>query len=520
MVALPNFNGVSGNFLLILHPRPLPPYKNNHKYTSTVKTEQTPNIPVVAIYMADKDPQLESNRRRIRQPPAVPFLWEEQPGIPKKEWKIGSHSPSITSTPSSPQPFIKAIDYVPFMWDEIPETQLVSFSPPHHIHQSITNSCINLMDSPLPLPPALISVRGGETPYYERELSSKSDDDCDDHEANHFELFQAGDADFGQENPFSKSDIKQSINRAPVARVPSRPFKLVGSVPFVWEAKPGTPLHSFSWDMSETDGLHPPEANLLLLPPPTYYGGHEINHVFEQERISNLETCLEAVKDSAATRIPFCPVKFVASVPFSWEEKPGKPLPSWQFSGTDQTTSNQTEGHQNNSRHYDEVFEFDVESFSFDTDESLSSEPSLMANCLVASAAISTAVPVQTNPFLSMDEVENYPQLDTSSYTESSYETEDAGFVGSSLLEWLFPNFPPKSEFLEKNESCKRVPEKVNPPEKIETEPIDFGYSIHHGSFAIRKPKTLGELIMMSRRRSYVRKAAQVRKQNPSMVRT
>lgn len=37
--------------------------------------------------------------------------------------------------------------------------------------------------------------------------------------------------------------------------------------------------------------------------------------------------------------------------------------------------------------------------------------------------------------------------------------------------------------------------------------------------FPVRTPQTLGELIMMSRRRSYMRRAVEMRKQNPYTVR-
>ena len=77
--------------------------------------------------MAEKEATRNSNKRKIRQPPSVPFLWEERPGIAKKDWKPGVSSVTPTLPPPIPSKFIPSD---PFNWEEKPGTPLPSFSQP------------------------------------------------------------------------------------------------------------------------------------------------------------------------------------------------------------------------------------------------------------------------------------------------------------------------------------------------------------------------------------------------------
>ncbi|KAJ4843286.1 hypothetical protein Tsubulata_033715 [Turnera subulata] len=269
------------------------------------------------------------------------------------------------------------------------------------------------------------------------------------------------------------------------------------SVPFVWEEKPG--IAKKNWK---------PEVSRALPAVPT-------------------------------------PVKLIASVPFNWEEKPGKPLSC--FSQTQEETSLPTPSkeliiHQKDDdhKHYNDgggeiniseqegmldggeiniskqegMLKVYLESFSFETDDSFTSTPSLMANCLVSSKAISTAVPAQD--YFSRDDNDMWespmsPVSETESST-SSYATGISSLAGSAFLECLFPLYTPGSGFPGKAASYQKesLPQQEQNPNYIDLD--------RNSSVVIRRPTTLGELIMMSRRRSYQRKAAQMRKQNLSMV--
>ncbi|XP_022724980.1 uncharacterized protein LOC111281492 [Durio zibethinus] len=276
--------------------------------------------------MAEKEATGHSNKRKIRQPPSVPFLWEVRPGIAKKDWKPTASS--VTTT----------------------------------------------------LPPPT-------------------------------------------------------------------PIKLIASVPFNWEEKPGTPLPSFSQPPVEPAAV-PPSAMLMTLPPPPVYSPAYFNGCNSND------------------------------------------------DGSDGSDEQQV------------VFEMDLEAFGFETDDSFSSAPSLLANCLVASTAISTAVPVQKTyqtDNSSYLETPPSPASDTESST-SSYATSTSSLVGASFLERLFPLLPPNSGFLEK----------VRYHDQVSHAQSDFDCG-NNNTVVIRRPPTLGELIMMSRRKSYQRKAVQIREKHLSM---
>ncbi|KAK9983172.1 hypothetical protein SO802_032697 [Lithocarpus litseifolius] len=245
------------------------------------------------------------------------------------------------------------------------------------------------------------------------------------------------------------------------------------SVPFLWEVRPGIPKRDWK-----------PEA-------------------------------------SSVKPVPKPPVKLVASVPFLWEEKPGKPLPSFSQPPQDSAPltppanlisfpSPSVYSHS----YTDDSFEADVETFGFETDDTFSSRPSLLANCLVSVTAISTAVPVEK---ISVEEYQSgeleapsSPASETDS-SASSYAIGTASLVGAPFLECLFPLLPPTSGFLNKVGCFENDCQAPLEPKSIHNDRQS------NSSVLVRKAPTLGELIMMSRRRSLQRKAAQMRKQNLSM---
>ncbi|PPR94487.1 hypothetical protein GOBAR_AA26187 [Gossypium barbadense] len=255
-----------------------------------------------------------------------------------------------------------------------------------------------------------------------------------------------------------------------------RTIRLPPSVPSLWEVRPG--IAKKDWK---------PEASAIsrVLPPPT-------------------------------------PIKFIASIPFNWEEKPGTPLPSFlqpavepmgvQLSATLITLPPPpvySPAYFNGCNSNDDQGE-DIEAFGFETDDSFSSASSILENSsLAASTVVSTIVPEQKT--YQIDNDSDHPEIPSSPTSEtdstSSYATGASSLVGASFLECLFPLLPPNAGFLEK----VRYPD-----EESQTAQNNFDRESNN-TVIIRKPPTLGELIMMSRRRSYQRKAAQIREKNISM---
>ncbi|XP_042479303.1 uncharacterized protein LOC122060172 [Macadamia integrifolia] len=247
-----------------------------------------------------------------------------------------------------------------------------------------------------------------------------------------------------------------------------------GSVPFLWEEKPGTPKKE--WKNSHSQAI------------------------------------------VVSTSLP--PAKLVVSVPFKWEEKPGKPLPCFSQPKPDSpfltlspfkltgfpylsifsssTSSSSTTCHKltnvfqrGNAGDEDEegeeegeMFEFDFDSLGFDTDESI-------------------AVPVQQSPVKGSNEIPSSPMSETDS-DASSYATGRSSLVGASFLECLFPLISTDCDL---EVGCH---EKNNHPEQQTKE--SGGES--NCNLLVRRPPTLGELILMSRKRSYNWNATQTRKES------
>ncbi|KAG8381453.1 hypothetical protein BUALT_Bualt06G0123500 [Buddleja alternifolia] len=383
-------------------------------------------------------------RKRDRQPISVPFIWEEKPGMPKKDWKP-------TVQPVKPiVPPVKLVVSVPFEWEEKPGIPIPSFA------QSPEDSIIS--SSP---------------PRY---------------------LDQGNDS--GQEG-MSHSNLDTCSF--------TKPVKLVASVPFEWEEKPGIPIPSFVQSPKDS----------IIASSPSQYPGQDDDYGKEGFSDSNLGTC-----NSTNPVMP--PAKLVASVPFEWEEKPGTPIPGFIQRSTVSTFAPPHEnrfifsspprysGLGDDER--DELSDSELDVWSCASDESYSSAPSLLANGLVSTSALSSAIPLQeTCPALTTNnseqlEIPGSPASETES--TSSYATGTASLVGSSFLEWLFPLLMPNSS---REVGCIEK----NPSQTEDAQVKNF--MKENSCNQVRRPLlTLEELIVMSRRRSCQRKVANMQKQ-PSM---
>ncbi|KAJ4956067.1 hypothetical protein NE237_012850 [Protea cynaroides] len=96
--------------------------------------------------MAGRESSKPCNQPRVRQQGSVPFLWEERPGTPKKDWK--SHSQAIKARAFPPLPPPKLVASVPFKWEEKPGKPLPGFSQPEPDSQLLTPSPVKLSGFP------------------------------------------------------------------------------------------------------------------------------------------------------------------------------------------------------------------------------------------------------------------------------------------------------------------------------------------------------------------------------------
>lgn len=252
------------------------------------------------------------------------------------------------------------------------------------------------------------------------------------------------------------------------------PVKLVTSVPFRWEETPGKPLPSSSNDPPQLP--HPPlETATTPLPPP----------------------------------VPV-PVKLVTSVPFDWEETPGQPYPCFVDTNPPEPLDQPLPP----PPMYEEV-ETSSDIFDDASSDSFSSVPSLLA----ANRSVSISGTV-----VAADEFDDNLNRETSSMpTSPAYESDDStssymtgasSLVGASFLEKLFPRLLPSEKVKAAYSEDVQVATHPLPDEvKLTTESDNMNIG-----FPVRAPQTLGELIMMSRRRSYMRRAVEMRKHNPYTV--
>ncbi|KAL6127027.1 hypothetical protein ACLB2K_075072 [Fragaria x ananassa] len=274
-----------------------------------------------------------------------------------------------------------------------------------------------------------------------------------------------------------KKDWKPTVSSNSAAPIP--PVKLIASVPFIWEEKPGTPLPYFMESSSES--ATPEPMMLITYPSPPICSQHNDHGGEEYSDASN-------GNDDGEDEIQSVFKLDMQAFNFETDASNGND------DGEDEIQS---------------VFKLDMQAFDFETDDSFSSAPSLLANCLVSSLVISTAVPAPEDESDQTETDTPFSPLSEAGSSTSSYATGTSSLVGGAFLECLFPLLPAKAGFLEK---VGHSDNRTLTPQASKTKYFDRETN---GS-VILSSRTLGELILMSRKCSYRRKAVQMRKQNLS----
>ncbi|GAB4826002.1 hypothetical protein Ancab_008870 [Ancistrocladus abbreviatus] len=241
----------------------------------------------------------------------------------------------------------------------------------------------------------------------------------------------------------------------PRTQAPPIPTKFVVSIPFKWEEKPGTPLRCFQQGSSESKFQPEAAESKCLPPPPAYYP--------------------------------------------SYEDNDGDGGSSFGGDGL---------GGDDDDDYDDEDWksEIELETISTDTGDSFSSAPSL----LDTEGAAENTCQMEDNG----GQIEAPSSLESGG-SMSSYVTGSTSLVGASFLEHLFPLYSPRSGLLKKT---THPDQKVGHSRKKLT-PEQWHRDFHgasNRSIKMRRPLTLGELIMLSQRRSCRRKAVHMRKQSHS----
>ncbi|GAB2265330.1 hypothetical protein Dimus_000394 [Dionaea muscipula] len=122
---------------------------------------------------------VDDSRKREKQQISVPFLWEDKPGMPKKDWKQKAAPPP----PPPPHVPAKFVVSVPFKWEQKPGTPLRCFQ--QESPEMILRPHLQADHKPLPLPPAAAAY------YYKEE----SDDEEEDNNSFYALCGGAGDRD-------------------------------------------------------------------------------------------------------------------------------------------------------------------------------------------------------------------------------------------------------------------------------------------------------------------------------------
>ncbi|CAG7892757.1 unnamed protein product [Brassica rapa] len=171
-------------------------------------------------------------RKQPRQHPSVPFVWEERPGLPKKNWQP-SLATFVPSPPPLPPPIpvpVKLVTSVPFCWEKTPGELLLKLpQPPPETSKTPP------LPPPVPVPVKLVT----SVPFCWEETPGKP---------------APSSANDPPKLPKPPSKTITTPSLPPPVPVP---VKLVTSVPFHWEETPGQPYPCFV-DFNPPDPLDQP----------------------------------------------------------------------------------------------------------------------------------------------------------------------------------------------------------------------------------------------------------------------
>ncbi|KAL1819996.1 hypothetical protein ACET3Z_014865 [Daucus carota] len=271
-------------------------------------------------------------------------------------------------------------------------------------------------------------------------------------------------------------------------------IKQPASVPFIWEVRPGLP---------KTEWKHFAPVGPTALPP---------------VKLTALDSLIQ------------------------WEEMPGKPLHCFPHEMPDagplvqlpppmlrdsQSPRPTVDSHNiwynaddddgcDGDDEKDEIIDSYLDAWGFEDVALISSAPSLLANRLIPTLAISNAVPVIENGLINGNNLQlqaTFSPIYESDSSTSSYATGNTCLDDTPILERLFPLLLRKSSFQEKV-GCEKGTHTT--PQTLPSRVPDMNYELDQ-KLVVKKPLTLGEQILISRKRSYHRKANLMRDQNHSM---
>lgn len=280
-----------------------------------------------------------------------------------------------------------------------------------------------------------------------------------------------------------------------------RRIKQPASVPFIWEVRPGFPKKDWKHIPSVTP------VNPIALPPAKLIGSGP----FQRQDVPGKPFhCFPHEMPEAG------PLIFLPSLPMLVESH----SPTTTVYSQDIWDNADDDGCDGDDEK-DETIDPYLDARGFEIDaEFISSPPLLLANRLIPSLAISNAIPVVENGLMGSNNLQlqqaTCSPLYESDSSMSSYATGNTSLDNAPIMECLFPLLLRKSSSLEKLGIKKGT--HTSPQTLPNTVPgTDLELASDH-NLVVKRPLTLLEQILISRRRSYNRKAILMGDQNYSLV--
>lgn len=283
-----------------------------------------------------------------------------------------------------------------------------------------------------------------------------------------------------------------------------------GSVPFIWEEKPGTPKKEWKYDIVPVTSVPSPSAKLVVSVP----------FKWEEEPGKPIILPSHPILDLNFPPLPpsqlvqFAPSSTYSTRPSSSTTVRGKLRAVFQRTNPFLSSSEEEDDDDDgdvNDEDDDDMLELDFRAFDSKTDDFYSSTPSLLEN---HTTETTSDIPVQSNDSLNLQKSHQSQHGNWAISVSNSRcgSTRDTNNIGTSVLEFLFPLFPPDSGFL------NNVKYHKNCAVALPSLPMKENTYKSNCTLLAKRSHTLLELIQMSRRISCRRKALQVKKQSFCMV--